>query len=713
MMERYDLMRHFMCDDISLSLYINGKQPTFKDIEESLIVRAHVNRIQVPDHYYKAWARFNNQDLGLSNPQTILDLFKKLLPQFTDRYLTMAGNEVVVKEMMFNEWQMVAREFSPATMKAFIIHKYHGGDLDALKSCIDSCYKATALPTINNVFFTELTANSGFYDDHIHAGSCLEADIVWIMMLKDAKYFLREYEKGIPHFTYSYAQGICKNLGRVYSICKYGKRQMRKLSEVVGVNTFETPSLASEALMVILALRKIDKGDEKVAILLHKYLLSKGIVRNFLIVQQGQYGLEQFNQTLHAPYRGASFDYIEEALRQMAGNDSKGVEHVELRINPNQMKQLGKLLAAAKQLRDDNGNLFTQVSIVVHVTKGMQRGAYYHRCLRKDLKKIVKDISPYLSTLSKTKIAGIDVTGRDYLATPDVFTDFIQSLRRKKADLHFTYHAGEDFFHILDGLRTIFEIVQFLDYGANDRIGHASAAGVAPSLWVDNLGGTVPMPQGMYLDDLIFACYFIESRQIASLTGVVDKVKTKIQELAQNVYGGENTYENLKDAWLLRKESPEDIVHKSQKDEKESLYFKYLKERTKYERIIAVDCYEFFKEGNLVILQKEIMKLLSEKEITIETMPTSNVTIGHHHSFRSYHLARWMRWKEESNIPNIVMGTDETGVFPTNIKNEYANVYDLLVQNNGLSDDEKEKAKRFVNSIFDKSREKAFCAPIT
>ena len=123
MMERYDLMRHFMCDDISLSLYINGKQPTFKEIEESLIVRAHVNRIQVPDHYYKAWARFNNQDLGLSNPQTILDLFKKLLPQFADRYLTMAGNEVVVKEMMFNEWQLVAREFSPATMKAFIIHK--------------------------------------------------------------------------------------------------------------------------------------------------------------------------------------------------------------------------------------------------------------------------------------------------------------------------------------------------------------------------------------------------------------------------------------------------------------------------------------------------------------------------------------------------------------------------------------------------------------
>ena len=712
-MERYDLMRHFMCDDISLSLYMNGKQPSFKEIEENLIVRANVNRIQVPNHYYKAWAKFNNQDLGLSNNRPLLDLFKKLLPQFADRYLTMAGNEVVVKENVFNEWQLVAREFSPATMKAFVIHKHHGGDVDALKSCLESCYKATALPTINNDFFASLTVNNGFYDDHIHASSCLEADIVWIRMLKDAKYFLREYKKGIPHFTYSYAQGICKNLGSVYSICKYGKRQIRKLSDEVGVNTKENLSLASEALMVILALRKIDKGDERVAILLHKYLLAKGVIRNFLIVQQSQYGLEQFNQTLHAPYRGASFDYIEEALRQMAGNDSKGVEHVELRINPNQLKQLDKLLAAAKQLRDGNGNLFTRVSLVVHVTKKLHKGLYYHRKLREDLKKVVKDMSPHLSTPSKIIIAGIDVTGRDFLASPDVFTDFIQSLREKKADLYFTYHAGEDFFHILDGLRSIFEIVEFLEYGANDRIGHASAAGVAPNLWVDNLGGVIPMPQGMYLDDLIFACHFIESRPIASLSGVVERIKIKIHELGLQVYGGGYAYENLKDAWLLRKKSPEEVINKIQKDEKESLYCKYLKERTAYERIIAVDCNEIFTEDDLVILQKEIMKFLSEKGITIETMPTSNVTIGHHHSFRSYHLATWMRWKDDFEIPDIVLGTDETGVFPTNIKNEYANIYDLLVQRGNLSEEEKEKSKRFVKAIFDKSKEKAFCKPIT
>ena len=712
-METYDLMRHFMCDDLTLSLYMNGENPDFEEIEENLVVRAHVNRIQVPNHYYRAWGMYNNQNLRLSNPHNITDFFRLILPQFIDRYLEITDTDVVVKDKMFNEWQMVAREFSPATMKAFIAYKSHGGDdLDVLAHYLKSCFKATALPTTNNSFITSLAEEGGFYDDHIHAGSCLEADIVWLRMLHDAKYFLRQYKKGNPRNTYYHIQGICKNLGRVYSICKYAKRQIRKLYNEVGMNTDGSISLESEALLVINALKRIDKGDKMVAILLHKYLLSKGVVRNFLIVQQNQYGLEQFNKTLHTPFRGASFDYIEEALRQMAGNDSKGVEHVELRINPSQLKQVERLQTAARQLSDDNNNLFTRVSLVVHVIKKEEKGSYYHNCLRKELKKVVKDMEPHLSIHSKIKIAGIDVAGRDFLASPDVFTDFIHSLREKNESLHFTYHTGEDFFHILDGLRTIFEVVEFLKYGKNDRIGHASAAGVAPSLWADNLGGTIPMQQGMYLDDLIFACYFIENNNVEPLKKCVENIKAKIPDLVRKVYGGDYTFENLKDAWLMRSKSPEEFLH-NPKDDKETLYYRYLKERTEYQKIIAVDCYEFFNEAELVILQKKIMEFLSENDITIETMPTSNVTIGHHHSFRSYHLATWMRWKNsQDKFPAIVLGTDETGVFPTNIKNEYANMYDLLVKAGDATEEDKVKIQSFVQDIFNMSKAKAFERPI-
>ena len=122
-METYDLMRHFMCDDLTLSLYMNGENPDFEEIEENLVVRAHVNRIQVPNHYYRAWGMYNNQNLRLSNPHNITDFFRLILPQFIDRYLEITDTDVVVKDKMFNEWQMVAREFSPATMKAFIAYK--------------------------------------------------------------------------------------------------------------------------------------------------------------------------------------------------------------------------------------------------------------------------------------------------------------------------------------------------------------------------------------------------------------------------------------------------------------------------------------------------------------------------------------------------------------------------------------------------------------
>ncbi len=107
------------------------------------------------------------------------------------------------------------------------------------------------------------------------------------------------------------------------------------------------------------------------------------------------------------------------------------------------------------------------------------------------------------------------------------------------------------------------------------------------------------------------------------------------------------------------------------------------------------------------------MEFLSEKGITIETMPTSNVTIGHHHSFRSYHLVTWMRWKNsQDNFPAFVLGTDEAGVFTANIKIEYANLYDLLGKEGDTTEEDKEKIQSFVQDIFNKSKSKAFERPI-
>ena len=70
----------------------------------------------------------------------------------------------------------------------------------------------------------------------------------------------------------------------------------------------------------------------------------------------------------------------------------------------------------------------------------------------------------------------------------------------------------------------------------------------------------------------------------------------------------------------------------------------------------------------------------------IETLPTSNVRIGHHHTFDTYHLWNWIKWEKDGHsIPSIVVGSDDTGIFATNIYNEYANIYCKLVHIHGMS----------------------------
>ena len=71
---------------------------------------------------------------------------------------------------------------------------------------------------------------------------------------------------------------------------------------------------------------------------------------------------------------------------------------------------------------------------------------------------------------------------------------------------------------------------------------------------------------------------------------------------------------------------------------------------------------------------------MCERELVIETLPTSNVRIGRYNTFDVYHLKRWLLWRREGKaIPSIVLGTDDPGIFATSIYNEYANVYCSLV----------------------------------
>ena len=67
-----------------------------------------------------------------------------------------------------------------------------------------------------------------------------------------------------------------------------------------------------------------------------------------------------------------------------------------------------------------------------------------------------------------------------------------------------TFHVGEDFRHLLSGLRAVDEALRFLNMGPGDRIGHGLALGLNYKIWCERVGGEVAMPRGERLDDLVW-----------------------------------------------------------------------------------------------------------------------------------------------------------------------------------------------------------------
>ena len=126
----------------------------------------------------------------------------------------------------------------------------------------------------------------------------------------------------------------------------------------------------------------------------------------------------------------------------------------------------------------------------------------------------------------------------------------------------------------------------------------------------------------------------------------------------------------------------------------------------KYNDPIEIECFGIFDSTELRLLQKSMLAFMHKREIVIEALPTSNLRIGYHRDLRSYQLFNWYKWKLDGNpIPPIVLGTDDPGIFQTNIYNECAMIYCYLVYEIGLT---RSVVIKFMQDIHDASRVYSF-----
>ncbi|WP_052141000.1 antiviral RADAR system adenosine deaminase RdrB [Pseudoalteromonas piratica] len=179
-------------------------------------------------------------------------------------------------------------------------------------------------------------------------------------------------------------------------------------------------------------------------------------------------------------------------------------------------------------------------------------------------------------------VRGYDVAGNENDLPIEMFAPALRVIRSSKhpsASLFgkrfqkpfLTVHAGEDYSHLLSGLRSIDEAVIFCEFKQGDRLGHALALGVNPEQWAKRQN-TAYVSLGDHLDNLVW-CYqkaLKVSLKAPSLAGVIPLLQDKINfwrsHLYEDIQVSNVSTRDMFEAWKLRRNCPSTYNFSSQKD---------------------------------------------------------------------------------------------------------------------------------------------------
>lgn len=240
-------------------------------------------------------------------------------------------------------------------------------------------------------------------------------------------------------------------------------------------------------------------------------------------------------------------------------------------------------------------------------------------------------VAKYINPLQKGTITGVDFAGTDTEKRPRDFEDIIKYLRDKGID-NLTYHLGENFYDLVDGLRAIDEIITDLNWQKPNRLAHLLALFTDADKYYERKHYTVTMPRKMLLDNL--------------------------EWIRKNAPEGVDTND-----FVL----PNDI----QNDE-DIMVFKL--NRT----IVEVVKYN----------QDRIRTEIIRREIAIETCPTSNLRIGYFSKYSE--LPTCSLLNDEKSV--VTINTDAPGILCTSLENEYNLIALALKKDMGKSESDIKKA---------------------
>jgi len=476
--------------------------------------------------------------------------------------------------------------------------------------------------------------------------------------------------------------------------------------------------------------------------LFYIYLLIKNMIRAEMIQVNENIGFDNFLM-----YQNRKEDFIENTIYEglyvrMAVRDTiinQHIEKLEARISPkdsveNIRKNIEKLdqwiledLPEGEEEKLKNKYFYVVHFIKEKENKDVEEDAFSCRSekKRKDVEKRARALSAFRDQYSDLaqRVLGIDASSSEIGCRPEVFAQAFRFLKNHvgmdgQRNLRATYHVGEDFLDIIDGLRAIDEAILFLDLRCGDRLGHALALGTDVDEWYSQKANLLLMNKMDHLDNLVWLYHKIRKYRLVNCEDAVHYIQKRFDELIRTVYfeqieGGKENYhfsiESYYDAWKLRGDNPENYesgkfrpqiipldewkyhsinreypVNYKIRYDKENAYLYYLyhynrKVKEEGRKMIEVRVNSAIARA-VKMVQKRMQIEICAKGIGIETNPSSNCFIGSFKRYDKHPIVKWYNYglineqEQLMDCPQLLVSinTDDQGVFNTCLENEYA-----------------------------------------
>lgn len=264
-------------------------------------------------------------------------------------------------------------------------------------------------------------------------------------------------------------------------------------------------------------------------------------------------------------------------------------------------------------------------------------------------------------------------------------------------------HAGEDFVHLLGGLRRVHESLIHFDMHDGDRIGHGLALGIDARKWArDKM--RVPVSRWERMLDLVWEWNCYASGRASPPDGRLAMIEREVRTVTSEVFRGSlspfdastlmvRLYDEdwLRDAGFPNGPPPSILsLRFGSRESLEKHYIEILTSPALYARGQEILWIDVEREGEaLARLQSAVREEIGRRGVTIEINPSSNLLVGNLADLANHPLWRMRSPNGGGDAPPLTLciGSDDPVVFATNLREEYQLLADTM-RKAGLSDDQ-------------------------